>query len=88
MRKVPQRGGIGNEKGTRAWVKGKTGTEAEGHWFLPMASMAHHAGHVSGLPGPLWSWKGPCAVRRGGRFEHGHRHRGHLAAAVRTSFCL
>lgn len=67
----PERG-IGSVKGTQAWVKAKTGSEAEGHWFLPMTSTAHHAGHVSGLPGPLWSRKGPCAIREGGRFEHGH----------------
>lgn len=57
---------------TGAWVKAKTGTEAEDRWFLPLASMPHHAEHVSGFPDPLWSRKGPCAIREDGRSEHGH----------------
>lgn len=53
-------------------VKAKTGIEAEDHWFLPLASMGYHTGQVSGLPGPLWSRKGPWAIREVGRSEHGH----------------
>lgn len=65
-------GGISSVNGTGAWVKAKTGTEAQDHWFLPLAFIPHHAGHVSGLPDPLWSTKGPCAIREVRRSEHGH----------------
>lgn len=65
-------GGIDRVNSTGAWVKAKTGTEAEDRWFLPLASMPHHAEHVSGFPDPLWSRKGPCAIREDGRSEHGH----------------
>lgn len=82
----PERG-IGNVKSTRAWVKAKTGTKA-GHLFLPLASMAYHAGHISRLPGPLWSKKGPCAMREDGRSEHGHPDTGGTWLLSKPVFCL